>query len=113
MTSRQRILAAVDHKEPDRIPIDLNGQRSSGIMAKAYVRLREHLGLPPSRLYVYDFIQQLPLVEDDAPDLVFAQDHGDCLAAHRFFQKFVAYEESAHVSLFITPPGGRTPGRRS
>jgi uroporphyrinogen decarboxylase len=70
MTSRERILTALDHREPDRIPIDLNGHRSSGIMAKAYVRLRERLGLPPSELYVYDFIQQLALVEDDVLDRV-------------------------------------------
>jgi choline-sulfatase len=49
---------------------------------------------------------------DDAL-VVFAQDHGDCLGAHRLFQKFVAYEESAHVPLFIKPPGGCSPGRRS
>lgn len=70
MTSRQRILTALDHREPDRVPIDFNGHRSSGIMAKAYVRLRKHLGLPPGELFVYDFIQQLALVQDDLLDLV-------------------------------------------
>ena len=39
-------------------------------MAQAYVRLRKALGLPPSKLYVYDFIQQLALVEDDVLDIV-------------------------------------------
>lgn len=39
-------------------------------MAQSYVKLREYLGLPPSDLYVYDFIQQLALVEDDVLDIV-------------------------------------------
>lgn len=70
MNSRQRILTAINHKEADRIPVDFNGHRSSGIMAGAYLKLREHLGLPPGRLFIYDFIQQLALVEDDVLDLV-------------------------------------------
>lgn len=70
MNSRERIQAALAHREPDVVPIDFNGHRSSGIMAQAYIRLRKLLGLPPSELYVYDFIQQLALVEDDALDIV-------------------------------------------
>ena len=70
MNSRERIQTAFAHHESDKVPIDFNGHRSSGIMAQAYVRLRELLGLPPSELYVYDFIQQLALVEDDVLDIV-------------------------------------------
>jgi uroporphyrinogen decarboxylase len=39
-------------------------------MAQAYMRLREILGLPPSNLYVYDFIQQLAVIEDDVLDII-------------------------------------------
>ncbi len=70
MDSRERIATALDHRKPDRIPIDFNGHRSSGITVQAYKRLREFLGLKPSPLYVYDFIQQLALVEDDVLDIV-------------------------------------------
>ena len=70
MTSRERIQTALNHVEPDRVPLDFGGHRSSGIMAQAYVRLRELLGLPPSKLYVYDFIQQLAVIEDDVLDIV-------------------------------------------
>jgi len=41
MTSRQRVLASLDHCEPDRIPIDLSGHRSSGIAAIATELKRE------------------------------------------------------------------------
>ena len=72
MNSRERIFRQhLPHQEPDKVPIDFNGHRFfSGIMAQAYVRLRKSLGLPPSELYVYDFIQQLALVEDDVLDIV-------------------------------------------
>lgn len=70
MNSRERIIAAINHKEPDKIPIDFNGHRSSGIMVQAYIKLRELLGLPPSKLYIYDFIQQLAIVEDDVLNIV-------------------------------------------
>ena len=38
-TSRQRVVAAIEHREPDRVPIDLNP------VPDFYLRLKEHLGL--------------------------------------------------------------------
>jgi len=68
MTSRERILAALNHREPDRVPIDFSGHRSSGIAAMAYPKLREHLGLPPKPVRVYDVVQQLAIVDEDVLD---------------------------------------------
>ncbi|MFC2170070.1 uroporphyrinogen decarboxylase family protein [Acidobacteriota bacterium] len=68
MTSRERVLAALNHKEPDRTPIDFSGHRSSGISAIVYPRLREYLGLRPNLIRVYDPIQQLAIVEKDVLD---------------------------------------------
>lgn len=65
MTSRQRVLDALNHREPDRVPIDLSGHRSSGISAIAYPRLRKALGLPPRPVRVYDPVQQLAIVDED------------------------------------------------
>ncbi len=65
MTSRERVLAALNHHEPDRVPIDLSGHRSSGIAAMAYARLRQHLGLPLKPIRVYDPVQQLAIVDED------------------------------------------------
>lgn len=70
MTSRERVLASLEHKQPDQIPVDFNGHSSSGISVQAYRRLREYLGLPQSPLYIYDVIQQLAIVEDDVLDLL-------------------------------------------
>jgi len=65
MTSRERVLTALNHREPDRVPVDLSGHRSSGISAIAYPKLRAALGLPPRITRVYDPIQQLAIVDDD------------------------------------------------
>jgi len=65
VTSRERVLAALNHRESDRIPIDLSGHRSSGIAAIAYARLRHYLGLPKRPIRVYDPLQQLAIVEED------------------------------------------------
>jgi uroporphyrinogen decarboxylase len=68
MTSQERVLASCNHQEPDRIPIDLSGHRSSGIAAIAYARLRDYLSLPKKPIRVYDPIQQLALPDDDVLD---------------------------------------------
>ena len=45
MTSRERILAALDHQEVDRIPIDLGGTHNSTMCTVAYENLKKHLGV--------------------------------------------------------------------
>ncbi len=68
MTSRERVLTSLNHRSPDKIPIDFSGHRSSGIAALAYPKLREYLGLPPRPVRVYDIVQQLAIVDDDILD---------------------------------------------
>ncbi len=68
MTSRERVLAALAHREPDRVPVDFGGHRSSGIMAIAYRKLKDALGLRGGGIYVYDVIQQLAIVEPPVLD---------------------------------------------
>ena len=58
-------MQALNHQEPDRVPIDLSGHRSSGISAIAYARLRKHLGLESRPLRVYDPVQQLAIVDEE------------------------------------------------
>ncbi len=63
MTSRERILTTLNHRQPDRVPVDLGGHRSSGIMAIAYHKLKKYLGVDSGDIYVYDMMQQLAVVE--------------------------------------------------
>ena len=64
MTSRERILAAIEHRQPDKVPVDLGATPSSGISAIAYGNLKNHLGLTQGHTRVYDVVQQLAQPED-------------------------------------------------
>jgi uroporphyrinogen decarboxylase len=64
MTSRERILAAVEHREPDKVPLDLGATPSSGISAIGYNNLKKHLGITEGRTLIYDVVQQLAQPED-------------------------------------------------
>ncbi|GAB4565472.1 MAG: uroporphyrinogen decarboxylase family protein [Anaerolineae bacterium] len=64
MDSRERVLTALAHKEPDRVPIDFGGMRSTGIMALAYAPLKRYLGIEEGSIDVYDVGQQLAWVEE-------------------------------------------------
>ena len=68
MTSRQRILAALNFQPTDRLPKDLGGMRSTGISAFSYQALRRALGLPPRPTRVYDTEQMLALPHLDVLD---------------------------------------------
>jgi len=44
MNHRERVLAALNHEAPDRVPVDLAGSLSTSIHIKAYEKLKAHLG---------------------------------------------------------------------
>jgi uroporphyrinogen decarboxylase len=96
MIARERVRAALSHCQPDRVPYDLAGTRSSGISAIAYRRLREYLGLPRKPLKMYDIIQQLALVDDDVLDLF----HVDTVELGRGFA-----QEDKHWKEWQLPDG--------
>src|SRR5208283_2420579 len=64
-TSRSRVEAAINHREPDRVPFDLGGTILTGIHHRAYRRLRNCLGLPEIEVELDDPIQQLAKVHED------------------------------------------------
>jgi len=68
MNSRERVLAALNHQPPDKVPLDIGGHRSSGIAAIAYARLKQELAITTGDIYVYDMVQQLAIVEEPVLD---------------------------------------------
>ena len=70
MTSYERVLTALRHKEPDRVPFDLGASLMTGMNVHAYRALRRYLGLPDTETRLQDVVQQLALVEDDVIDLL-------------------------------------------
>ena len=65
MSSRERVLAAIRHEEPDKIPLDLGATPSSGISAIAYYNLKSYLSMNEGHTRVYDVVQQLAQPEDE------------------------------------------------
>jgi uroporphyrinogen decarboxylase len=57
MLSRERLNAALNHKEADRVPIDLGGFQT-GIHKKAYIELLKYLDIE-EKIEILDPIQQL------------------------------------------------------
>jgi uroporphyrinogen decarboxylase len=45
MTSRERVIAALNHQEPDRVPIDFGSNYNTCVNVIAYNRLKRHLGI--------------------------------------------------------------------
>ena len=64
MTPRQRVLAALEHREPDGLTIDFAGTDCSSLHAAAYHRLRRKLGVEPRPMRLGCLTQQV--VEPDA-----------------------------------------------
>ncbi|MDO4574714.1 MAG: uroporphyrinogen decarboxylase family protein [Planctomycetia bacterium] len=63
MNSRERLMAVLERRVADRIPVDFCGTRRTGITASALYRLRQCLGMEvPVRLY--DVYESLAEVDD-------------------------------------------------
>jgi uroporphyrinogen decarboxylase len=45
MTHRQRLLAALEHRQPDRVPIDFGATRDTSIVVQGYEKLKRHFGV--------------------------------------------------------------------
>jgi uroporphyrinogen decarboxylase len=65
MTSRERVLACLNHQEPDRVPIALGQATGDGITLIAYRHLLRHLGLDESRARLKDTRPQTARVDEE------------------------------------------------
>ncbi|MCX6143131.1 MAG: hypothetical protein NTZ35_07915 [Ignavibacteriales bacterium] len=65
MTSKERIVAALKHQQPDRIPIDFGGTAVTGIHVKIVAGLRDHYGLARRPVKVHEPYQMLGYIEED------------------------------------------------
>jgi uroporphyrinogen decarboxylase len=45
MTSRERVLATLNHREPDRVPLDIGGGSSTSIVEEGYEKLKGYLNV--------------------------------------------------------------------
>ena len=64
MNPRERVMLALNHQEPDRIPIDLGATIVSSIVKSTYIPLKQTLGLEVEDIKMLDYVQQLPYVDE-------------------------------------------------
>jgi uroporphyrinogen decarboxylase len=55
MTSRERVLAVLNHEVPDRVPIIIGVSNATGIKMTPYQGLKKHLGIQAADDYLYDW----------------------------------------------------------
>ena len=70
MNSRERVVTALNHEEPDRLPIDLGGTVVTSIANSTYAALRDHLKLPKVPIRTLEPAQQVAVVDDDVLELL-------------------------------------------
>ncbi len=64
MKPRDRVLAAINHEEPDRVPICIGVSNATGMKMKPYRELKALLGIEAPDRYIYDW----PELGTAAPD---------------------------------------------
>lgn len=108
MTPRERVIAALNFKQPDKLPKDLGGMRSTGISAFAYPKLVEALGLLPRRPKIHDVWQMLALPDTDVLDAlgcdVVAIDN-DVTNAFEEPQKWQEYDFGGRLAALVRDAG--------
>jgi uroporphyrinogen decarboxylase len=65
MTHRERVRAALNHQEPDRVPVDLSGAAGDAITAIAYKNLLQHLGFGDREIVIENKMTQTARVDED------------------------------------------------
>jgi hypothetical protein len=69
MNARQRVSLALDHREPDRVPLDLGASPTSGMHVSSVYLLRQALGLDAPGAPV-KIVEPYQLLGEIAPDLM-------------------------------------------
>jgi len=76
MTSRERVRLALNHQEPDRVPVDLASTLVTGIQASMYATLKKALGITEGQIKVYDPFQMLAEVEEPVKKVLGVDTYG-------------------------------------
>jgi uroporphyrinogen decarboxylase len=83
--AQERVLAALHHREPDRVPFDLGGTLVTGIHHIAYKNLLFYLGLKEKEIQIFDIIQQLAKINDGMFQNYYLRPKHHLIPAREFF----------------------------
>ena len=67
---RKRVLDAINHRQPDAVPVDFGGSAVTGVHVSCVAALRDHYGLEKRPVKVCEPYQMLGLVEDDLKEAI-------------------------------------------
>jgi hypothetical protein len=70
MTGRQRVRAALEHRTPDRIPVEFGATPTTGMHVTCVEALRQHYGLEERPVKVHEPYQMLGWIEPDLADVL-------------------------------------------
>jgi len=70
MLSKKRIQDALNHRQPDKVPIDFGGTMCSGMHVTCVAALRDYYGLEKRPVKVNEPFQMLGLIEDDLKEAI-------------------------------------------
>ena len=65
MTHRERVLTALDHRVPDRVPVDIAGTFASTLNRHAYEALKSYLGVEPRPTQLSSRRSQTASIDED------------------------------------------------
>ncbi len=65
VASRERLIDTLNHRQPDRIPIDFGGTAVTGMHASCVAALRDYYGLEKRPVRVHEPFQMLGIPDDD------------------------------------------------
>lgn len=101
MNSKERILSALNHREPDKMPVDFGSTTVTGMHCKIVEGLREHYGLDRHPVRISDAFQMLGEIEPDLQEVMGV----DCVPVFGPRNVFGMDESRLHEQ--ITPWGQR------
>jgi len=107
MTSRERVLAAIQRRPPDRIPLDFGSTTVTGIHVSCVAALRDHYRLERRPVKVHEPFQMLGLIEEDLKQAM-------CLDVNGVFRRKTMFGCAlenwkpwrTHQGLEVLVPGG-------
>lgn len=70
MGSKQRLQDALNHKQPDKVPVDFGGTLCSGMHVTCISALREYYGLEKKPVKVHEPFQMLGFIDDDLKNVI-------------------------------------------
>jgi uroporphyrinogen decarboxylase len=65
MTPRERVLCALDHEEPDRVPLFVGTSGATTILGPGYERLKAHLGIRGGPVRWISRMSQYPVLDEE------------------------------------------------